>query len=88
MTTIDKEKIKDLYITDIIFEMHQLEDKISVFKNKYKTEFAEFENEIKRRKTENFEKWDDYMEWKSLEILLKEMVGKKNDIENGNIKVA
>lgn len=88
MTIIDKEKIKDLYLTDIIFEVHQLEDKINLFKDKYKTEFAEFENEIKSRKEENFARWDDYMEWKSLEVSLKEMLDKKTDIENGNIKVA
>ncbi len=88
MTTLNLDTIKDLYYTEIVYQMHTFRDKISYFTSKYKTDFESFEREMKEEGKENFEKWDDYLEWKGFESALLELAKKKRDLESGDIKVA
>ncbi len=88
MSILDKEKLKNIYLTEIIYEIHILNDKANIFVLKYNTDFEAFETQIKSKKEEDFEKWDDYLEWKSYNEKLKELIRNKTEIENGNLKVA
>ncbi len=88
MSILDKEKLKNIYLTEIIYEIHILNDKSNIFVLKYNTAFEAFESQIKSNKEEDFEKWDDYLEWKSYNEKLKELIRNKTEIENGNLKVA
>lgn len=88
MTTLNLESIKDLYYAEVLYELHIIREKIELYSAKYNSDFRTFENEINEMNEENFEKWDDYMEWKGYEKALRDINIKKNDIENGNIKVA
>ncbi|MCX6147039.1 MAG: hypothetical protein NTW25_07275 [Candidatus Kapabacteria bacterium] len=53
--------------------MRDIKEKIEEFKNKYSLNFDEYEILISNSKKENFEKWDDYIEWKAYEHTLKEL---------------
>lgn len=87
MTTIGYDTIKNLYYANIIFELHQVKDKILLFEKKYGKDFNLFEKEIKESSEENFDNWDDYMEWKAYQNSLVNLSNQKKDLEDGNIKV-
>jgi len=87
MTIINSDIIKNLYYTNILYEIHTVEDKLSFFNSKYKSSLDKFESDIKNN-AEDFEKWDDYMEWKAFYNKYQDLTSQKADIENGNYKLS
>lgn len=81
MTILNSDIVKNLYYTNILYEIHTIEDKLSFFKVKYKMSYEDFEQKIKSS-VENFDNWDDYMEWKAFTKKHKELSSQKIDIEN------
>ena len=57
------------------------------FENKYQKSYEAFEKEIKNAKEEDFEKWDNYLEWKAYKKIQSKYYEEKEDIENGNFKI-
>ncbi|MCL4551821.1 MAG: hypothetical protein M1495_25020 [Bacteroidetes bacterium] len=88
MTTISLSDIKDLYLSNVLFELHKAKEKNLLFENKYKLSFTEFEKLVKESTKEDFSNWDDYMEWKAFVKSYQQLLQEKADLENGNIKVA
>ncbi len=88
MTTLNSEIAKNYFYADILYQIHLAEDKISYFSAKYKSSFDEFKIRVKSTSTEEFSLWDDYMEWKAFQNNYTMLINQKNDIENGNYKVA
>ncbi len=71
----------------IISELTLINEHINVFQKKYNCNFEQFEKYVEKGK-ENFEKWDDYIEWKAYQEKLKELNHKIGDIENArDIKI-
>ncbi len=64
MTVISKEKVKDMYYANLMYEHHRVTEKIRLFERKYGMSFDEFEKKLKISEKEDIEKRDDYMEWK------------------------
>jgi hypothetical protein len=87
MTIINSDSIKNLYYANILYEIHKIEDKLSFFKSKYKTTLDKLESDLKNS-AEDFEKWDDFMEWKAFHNKYQDLSSQKADIENGNYKVS
>lgn len=83
MTTISEEKIKELYFLNLLYELHRVSEKIKLFESKYKVNFEEFEKLVKTEE-ENFEHWDDYMEWKALERKLQQLRKEKEVLDATN----
>jgi hypothetical protein len=88
MTTIHKQTILELYYINILYEIHKVDEKLKLLKSKYKITLKQFEKKIKTGRKENFDHWDDYMEWKAYDKSQKELIRKKNDILNGNYKIS
>ena len=88
MTIIEISTLKNLYYANILYQLHLAEDKLHYFESKYEMEFERFEAGIKSSKEENFEQWDDYMEWKAFKKNYLDLSGQKKDIEDGNFKMA
>jgi len=65
MTILNINKVKDLYFISLIYEINKAKDKIALFECKYSLDFLLFEEEMKKSSKEDFERWDDYMEWKA-----------------------
>ena len=65
-------------------------EKLELFEKKYKCTFKEFEKKVKSGEgQENFEKWDDYIEWKAYEESLRNPQQRsKATADARNIKVA
>jgi hypothetical protein len=88
MTTLNTNTLKELYLAKIFYEIHVATEKLSFFTSKHDCTFLEFENKIQKSSKENFEDWDDYLEWKAYNNFFNELKIQKQDLENGNIKVA
>ena len=88
MTILNSEKIKDLYLADLLYEIHTISDKIKMYEEKYKLKFKEFEQKVKTESKEKFDYWDDYLEWKAYHIKYIELAREKEDIQNGNYKIS
>jgi|GEM_PF-2070749 len=87
MTTINSKTVIDLLYSSIIFEIHQTQSKLELFRKKYRSSFSDFEKRIKASKRENINQWDDYIEWKGLNKYYQDVLIKKKDLDEGNIKV-
>ncbi|NPA39166.1 MAG: hypothetical protein GXO57_01785 [Thermodesulfobacteria bacterium] len=55
--------LKDFEKLIKLYDLHIVKEKISLFEKKYGKTFFEFEKEVLAK--EDFEKWDDYLEWKA-----------------------
>ncbi|MCR4289797.1 MAG: hypothetical protein NUV86_06025 [Candidatus Scalindua sp.] len=88
MVIINKEKAKEMYYANMMCEYHKATEKIRLFTKKYEMSFDQFEKDIKGSEQENFERWDDYMEWKGYENVLQTLIKEKKELEVGDYKVS
>jgi hypothetical protein len=77
---ISKEDIKLFEKLNIISQITPIKEKIKYFEQKYKHSFEAFE--IYAKSEENFQEWDDYIEWKGYEEKLKDLELKLKEIES------
>jgi hypothetical protein len=87
MLTISKENISSILLMEAYSELFHAQEKINLFENKYNLSYKEFEKEI-RIKPENFQSYDDYIEWKAYMKILDITEQKINDLKNGDFTVA
>ena len=59
------ERLESLSVTRERYNKRVIEQKLSRFEKKYQKNFEEFERSIFESEDEDFEKWDDYLEWKA-----------------------
>lgn len=86
MIELSQNKAKDYLKAEILYELNLTKEKLKLFEKKYEKSLEEFEAQLKNEK-ENFEKWDDYIEWKSYKKNMNDIKKKLIDIENENIKI-
>ncbi|MFO8234543.1 MAG: hypothetical protein R6U04_03945 [Bacteroidales bacterium] len=65
-------------------DLHKVKDKISLFEKKYNLNFEKLIHSEK----ENFEKYDDYIEWKAYIAQLKDLQQKIKDIKRGKLQIS
>ncbi len=46
-------------------ELTLIKEKLVLFEKKYNCDFSQFEESVTSAEEEDFERWDDYMEWKA-----------------------
>jgi len=81
MVTLNINKLKDLYYTNLIHEINKAKDKLAIFQIKYSSDFLSYEKKIKKASREDFERWDDYMEWKAFYKSYNTLIAEKRDFE-------
>ncbi|MBD3276637.1 MAG: hypothetical protein GF372_15080 [Candidatus Marinimicrobia bacterium] len=86
MTTLSKKDISELYELEFLAKKHKLEEKIHHLLIKYDMPFEDLE-EIALGGEEDFEKWDDYMEWKALQKSLDSIERNIKDLQSGNFRI-
>ncbi len=79
---VTKEEIIDFEKLKIISELAPVKSRIKQFEKKYKCAFDVFEKKINTSREEQFEEWDDYIEWKGYFESLKSLELKSKEIEN------
>ena len=88
MVLIDRERVKDMYYANLMYEHHRVSEKIRLFERKHGMPFEKFEGELKSADKEDFKKWDDYLEWKGYMKVLQKLSKEKKDLEVRNYKVS
>lgn len=84
---ISKDEIKKYERLKIISEITLIKEKIALFENNYKCSLNEFKKNLVDSE-ENFEDWDNYIEWKAYIAALDDLNKKLNEVENAkDIKV-
>jgi len=79
--TVSRDEVKGFEKLKTISQIAPLKERIRFFESKYGCTLGEFKDKIKREK-ENFEKWDDYIEWKAYIESMKDLESKMKDIED------
>ena len=87
MVIIHKQNIADMILMETLAEFHKVREKLRFFQEKYHRDFETFSKEMEREE-ENFEHFDDYMEWKAYIQLFADIKRKIEDIKNGNFQLA
>jgi len=87
MVIIHKQNIVDMFLMETLAEFHKVREKLRFFQEKHHRDFETFSIEIEREE-ENFEHFDDYMEWKAYIQLFGDIKQKIEDIKNGNFQFA
>ncbi|TYB33156.1 MAG: hypothetical protein FXF49_07795 [Flexistipes sinusarabici] len=86
MIELSQNKARDYLKAEILYELNLTKEKLKLFEKKYGKSLEEFEAQLEEEK-ENFEKWDDYIEWKSYKKNMDDIEKRLIDIENDNIKI-
>jgi len=85
--TVTKDELLEYEKLKISSQLTPAKEKIKLFESKYKCPFEQFENKMKEE-TENFEKWEDYIEWKAYIETFKDLTAKLKEIDDAtDIKV-
>ena len=79
--TVSKDEVIGFEKLKAISQIAPIKERIRFFESKYGCTLGEFKDRIKREK-EDFEKWDDYIEWRAYIESLKDLESKMRDIED------
>jgi len=79
--TVSKEEVRVFERLKSISHMVPLKEKIRFFEAKYSCTFEEFERQLKSE-PEDFERWDDYLEWQAYRASLRDLEAKLRAIED------
>ena len=78
---VSKEEIKEYEKLKIISQLTLVREKIQLFKTKYSCALEEFEKTVKEP-PEDFERWDDYIEWKAYHGTFQDLSARLAEIDN------
>lgn len=85
--TVSQEEIKDYLKLKTLSRLSALKEKLRLFEQKYRMTFSQFEKMVLSTE-EQFETWDDYIEWKAIEGMVSDLTKKLGEIESaGHIKI-
>jgi hypothetical protein len=62
---VSKQDVENYVRMKIYTELTLIREKLMLFEKKYNCNFSVFERRVTTAEEENFEEWDDYMEWKA-----------------------
>ncbi|MEO6284186.1 MAG: hypothetical protein ABIN80_01700 [Dyadobacter sp.] len=88
MLTISKKQIGNWVLLDYLSQKQLFQEKVNLLEKKYNLDFKTFENQVENSLIENFEAWDDLIEWKAYNHFLSEINSKITDIRNGDFQMA
>ena len=84
---ISKDEIIEYKKLTVIGEITLTKEKTALFEKKYGCSIDEFRKRMEES-NENFEEWDDYIEWKANFELLKDLENKLIELDNAkNIRI-
>ena len=88
MVILTKKQVGDSVLTYYLSEKQELEDKLNILIQKYGSDLQKFEAQLESSSVENFEAWDDLIQWKAYHQFLLEIETKITDIRNGDFQMA
>lgn len=79
--TVSRDEVIGFEKLKAISQIAPIRERIRFFESKYRCTLGEFKDKIKRGK-EDFEMWDDYIEWKAYIENLNDLESKMRDIKD------
>lgn len=86
MISISQTDIANMARLERLARLSAVRDKIRWFEHKYFCSFEEFEARVKTG-DENFEEWDDYMEWKAYQRVRDDLQHDIIELQHGNFEI-
>jgi len=80
--SVSRKEVIEYKKLELISQIASIKSKIEQFESKYGCKFEEFEKKVRESTDENFEEWDDYIEWKAYVKALEDLKEKLKEIEN------
>ncbi len=84
---IEFDTIRDMMYAQLLYDLHQAEEKCKLFHIKYNLDYEQFEKKIQDSERESFEEWDDYMEWKAFQHVITKLETERKELDLGHIRV-
>ena len=78
---ISKQEILEYKKMEVITELTVIREKIRLLEQKYGSNIKKFEQEMKSQE-EDFEKWDDFIDWTAYTKIEESLVKKLDELEN------
>lgn len=78
---ISKKEVKEFLKLKLLGQISPIKERISFYEKKYHKNFKDFEKTINKSKKEDFDAWDDYIEWKAYTQTLRTLEKKLEEIE-------
>lgn len=88
MVILTKKQVGDSVLTHYLSEKQEMQDKLNILIQKYGADLQKFEAQLESSSVENFEAWDDLIQWKAYHQFLLEIETKITDIRNGDFQMA
>ncbi|MBE2222914.1 MAG: hypothetical protein IAF02_15320 [Anaerolineae bacterium] len=88
MITIQKQHVANWLMAEYLANSHAVNEKIRLFERKYGQTCAEFSQAVKNSSAENFNQWDDYIEWKAYVKTAEDLALKIDEVKHGNFEIA
>jgi len=85
---LTKKQIGESLLTDYNFRKQAFQEKLESLEQKYQTDLQSFETQLENSSVENFEAWDDLVEWRAYDQFLSEIETQITDIRNGDFQMA
>lgn len=86
MVILTKKQIGESLQTDYNFRKQAFQEKLESLE--YQTDLQSFETQLENSSVENFEAWDDLVEWRAYDQFLSEIETQITDIRNGDFQMA
>lgn len=87
MWTVSKDDVADLLRLDVMARLREAKEKESLFERVHQQSFEAFEQDVLRG-NEDFEQWDDYVEWKAYRNVRQDLEQKMDALNRGDFEVA
>lgn len=88
MVVIEKHRVAEWMLLSYLSQQRKMYDRITFYEKKYGKSFSQFNKHIQESKNEDFEEWDDLIEWEAYTNFYKQITNTINDIKSGNFEVA
>lgn len=87
MWTVSKNEVADLLRLDLMARLREAKEKESLYRRTHQQSFEAFEQTV-RQGEEDFEQWDDYVEWKAYRKVRRDLEQKIDALRRGDFEVA
>lgn len=88
MLVIDKHRVAGWMLLSHLAEQRQLLEKILFYEKKYGQSLETFQTKPLQNENEDFQEWDDLIEWQAYSDFYADITKTINDIKSGNFQVA
>ncbi|MBF0103223.1 MAG: hypothetical protein HQK77_20170 [Desulfobacterales bacterium] len=88
MITVKKQDVGNWLLIDYLSTLYTIREKLRFFEGKYHHAWEKFETESLTSLKEDFDLWDDFIEWKAYVKMSKELSFKIDEVRHGNFEIA